>query len=70
MHEDSDEEVDHYEVNSILFRDPGAVGTENDGNRVQDIQRLEMALRVAGMAWYDDERSSGSAGKEDRGQGG
>lgn len=50
MHEDSDEEVDHYEVNSILFRDPGAVGTENDGNRVQDIQRLEMALRVAGMA--------------------
>ncbi|KAG9671642.1 hypothetical protein KCU99_g2900, partial [Aureobasidium melanogenum] len=49
MHEDSDQDIDHYEANSILSRDPTAV-VENGGHRVQDIQRLERALRVAGMA--------------------
>ncbi|KAG9549890.1 hypothetical protein KCU61_g3466, partial [Aureobasidium melanogenum] len=48
-HEDSDQDVDHYEANSILSRDPAAVA-ENGDHRVQDIQRLERALRVAGMA--------------------
>lgn len=50
MHEDSDEDVDHYEVNSIRSRESANVDTENGGSRVQDIQRLERALRVAGMA--------------------
>jgi hypothetical protein len=49
MHEDSDQDIDHYEANSILSRNPAAVA-ENGDHRVQDIQRLERALRVAGMA--------------------
>ncbi|KAK6000829.1 hypothetical protein QM012_003554 [Aureobasidium pullulans] len=50
MHEDSDEDVNHYGVNSSQSTDPHAVDTENSDDRVQDIQRLERALRVAGMA--------------------
>ncbi|KAG9947559.1 hypothetical protein KCU85_g5653, partial [Aureobasidium melanogenum] len=50
MHEDWDEDVNHYGVNSFHSRDLAAVDTENGEHRVQDIQRLERALRVAGMA--------------------
>ena len=48
--EDSDEDIDGPEINSILSRDPAAVDAENGGHRVHDIQRLERALRTAGMA--------------------
>ncbi|KAI4729414.1 hypothetical protein E4T49_02921 [Aureobasidium sp. EXF-10728] len=44
MQEDLDEESNDYQVNSTLDRDPGTSGTEHD------IQRLERALKVAGMA--------------------
>jgi hypothetical protein len=51
MHEDSDEDIDDLEINSVLSRDPAAVDAENGAHRVHDIQRLERALRTAGMAW-------------------
>lgn len=50
MHEDRDEDVNIYEVNSVHSRDLAALDTEHGDHRVQDIQRLERALRVAGMA--------------------
>ncbi|KAG9847970.1 hypothetical protein KCU98_g5725, partial [Aureobasidium melanogenum] len=50
VHEDSDEDVNHYEINSTQTRNHSAVDTENGDHRVQEIQRLERALRVAGMA--------------------
>ena len=50
MPEDSDEDIDGPEINSVLSRDPAAVDAENGGHRVHDIQRLERALRTAGMA--------------------
>ncbi|KAG9832373.1 hypothetical protein KCU78_g2512, partial [Aureobasidium melanogenum] len=45
MNEDSEEDVDRYAVNSTSL-----VDTEDGDHRVPDIQRLERALRVAGMA--------------------
>jgi len=48
--EDSDEEVDEIEINGILHRGPAAVDPEDEGHRVHNIQRLERALRTAGMA--------------------
>ena len=48
--EDSDEDIDGPGINSILSGDPTAVDPENGGQRVHDIQRLERALRTAGMA--------------------
>ncbi|KAH0289790.1 hypothetical protein M436DRAFT_54001 [Aureobasidium namibiae CBS 147.97] len=48
--EDSDEEADDLETNSVLHRGPAAVNSENGGHRVHNIQRLERALRTAGMA--------------------
>lgn len=50
MHDDSDEDVDHYEEISARSRNPGSMDAENGGPRVHDIQRLERALRVVGMA--------------------
>ena len=50
VQEDSDEDIDGPEIDSILSRDPAAVDVENGGQRVHDIQRLERALRTAGMA--------------------
>jgi hypothetical protein len=50
MQEDSDEDIDDHEINSILSRDPAALVAEDSGHRVHDIQRLERALRTAGMA--------------------
>lgn len=48
---DSDGEVDDdLEHHSVLSRDSAAVETENGGDRVHNIQRLERALRTAGMA--------------------
>lgn len=51
IHEDSDEDIDSPEINNILSRDPTVVDSENGGQRVHNIQRLERALRTAGMAW-------------------
>ncbi|KAI4836916.1 hypothetical protein E4T44_08376 [Aureobasidium sp. EXF-8845] len=48
--EDSDEDIDDHEINSILSRDPAALDAEDGGRHVHDIQRLERALRTAGMA--------------------
>ncbi|CAD0083051.1 unnamed protein product [Aureobasidium vineae] len=50
MQEDSDGGEDGHEVNSISSRNPATVDAQNGGPRVHDIQRLERALRVAGMA--------------------
>ncbi|KAI4836213.1 hypothetical protein E4T44_08379 [Aureobasidium sp. EXF-8845] len=48
--QDSDEDIDDHEINSILFRDHAALDAEDGGSRAHDIQRLERALRTAGMA--------------------
>jgi hypothetical protein len=50
IQEDSDEDIDDHEINSVLSGDPAAVDAENGGHRAHDIQRLERALRTAGMA--------------------
>ncbi|KAI5261837.1 hypothetical protein E4T47_09391 [Aureobasidium subglaciale] len=49
MEDDSDEDTDNHEVNSVLSRDPAAVDVEH-GAGVHEIQRLERAMRTAGMA--------------------
>ncbi|KAI5209962.1 hypothetical protein E4T39_00546 [Aureobasidium subglaciale] len=49
MDDDSDEASDSHEVNSVLSRYPAAADVEH-GGPVNEIQRLERAMRTAGMA--------------------